>query len=174
MLLLEQRPSHFAVFFISVFLAAGVALCQEFLSWEGRLVLFENLLTEEECDYIIAVTKQSQQYSLKNNASIFGKSVYFDYYPRLDPKLQEIERRLGAITGTAPHPDEEPINIHHVFQYNPPSESEIPDIEAARQCLKAGGTATDCNLLVENVHHDKVGDCSGAVSSSAPSFFVPR
>ena len=84
----------------------------DLISTEPFIALFPDFLSPEECDNIITYTKTSRQYKGSGD-----DSVYFDQYPRLPPWLQEIERRMGALSGSPPHPGEEAINIHRISRH---------------------------------------------------------
>ena len=87
----------------------------DIFNWESpRMFLYDNLFTSEECDFIIASAKNSSTYNDKVAGDI---SVYFQDYHTLTTRLQEIERKLGAITGIPPHSGEEPMNVHHNRYY---------------------------------------------------------
>ena len=77
------------------------------------------------------------------------------------------EERIGAITGEPPHPDEEPINIHHNKRVDLTNTyksiiSPDEDFKRKQECLSSSSAknyhnnATKCNLMVHSVHHDKV------------------
>lgn len=128
------------------------AIDSDLLSWEPHIALIENFLSAKECDDIISHAKSSNQY--KPEQVNVDASVYFDHYPRLPAWLQAIERRIGAVTGQAPHPGEEPINIHQIRQHK----DRIAEAVEAQDCIvnKPNSDAKTCRLSVGGTHHDKV------------------
>jgi hypothetical protein len=121
------------------------------LSGEPHISVHYNFLSHEECEKIINYTKLTKKYITDREKDHL--SIYLDEYPRLPDFLKGIEKRIAAITGQAPHPDEESINIHRISAV-----SEVEHDESkVKECLKeAGKTAQDCKMAVSGVHHDKV------------------
>lgn len=131
----------------------------EILSWAPRIFLIKDFLLSTECDMIIDVTKNTSQYRKDTSLNSY-KSVYLDQYPKLSPELQQIEKRIGIITGQPPHPDEEPMNIHHI----PAKVGRVYSNRNVEECVSTydvknsdGKSLSDtCNLSISGVHHDKV------------------
>jgi hypothetical protein len=128
----------------------------DLLHWSNpRIIIYPSLLSAQECDLVIETARNQSQYS---HVSAGDVSVYLPVYPKLPPALQAIERRVSAVTGHPPHPDEEPMNIHHLKQKTATAVEK--DIHTARTCLNSGrgplSNSSSCGLSVQGVHHDKV------------------
>ena len=74
----------------------------DFLSWQPRIIYYENFLSSDECDFIISYAKNNSRYKVPEIDD--SVSIYFPTYPNLPPLLKEIERRIGVATGSPPHP----------------------------------------------------------------------
>ena len=122
----------------------------EFISLIPRIALYKNFLSDTECDALIELAKHHSTFNSDGNFS----SVYLDIFPKLPPFAQSIEKRIGAVTGYPPHPDEEPLNIHCI---RGEGFTETTTVDYGRECLQSGDkNATTCGLSVNSVHHDKV------------------
>ena len=122
----------------------------EFISLVPRIALYKSFLTATECDDLISLAKQHQTFNNEGNFS----SVYLDIFPKLPSFAQSIEKRIGAVTGYPPHPDEEPLNIHCI---RGGGFTETTAVDYGRECVQSGDkNATSCGLSVNSVHHDKV------------------
>ena len=132
----------------------GSHLRADVLLWSPRVIYIDNFLSEFECDFIIGFAKNN---SGKRGLADNYASVYFPDYPKLPLILQDIERRIGTVTGSPPHPGEESLNIHKIPKYTNPIDYTYGEI--ARLCLNntvSPATAETCSFAVKGVHHDKV------------------
>ena len=163
------------------------AIAQEQLSWISRIFCYPNFLSDHEVDAVMNATYTTKKYSESVSKSVgvdsdVYLSVYLDSYPRLPPILQEIERKIGAVTGSLPHPHEEPFNVHRIPAARARHASSTPldaaaadddrDVEVLRRCIddynrrkgqenSSGGDGEDslyasCGVQISGVHHDKV------------------
>ena len=127
------------------------------LSWNNpRIYEIKSFLSFEECDYIINYTLHHPQYVSTGYAS-----VYLPNYPKLPELLQNIEQRIAIVTGTSPHPDEEPFNIHRIPAV--PKYDYDNDYNSIKECLQDyrinhydDDLSVKCKLSLSNIHHDKV------------------
>jgi hypothetical protein len=138
------------------------ALEAEILSSSPRVFLYKGFLSDDECAGIITLAKSRKTFNNEQNFS----SVYLDSYPDLPANLKEIERRMGAVTGLPPHPEEEPINVHRIkpgddtgTEINSGGNFTLDTANEATDCVTLRGVrkdTTSCPLMVSSVHHDKV------------------
>ena len=133
----------------------------EFISVVPRIALYRSFLSPSECDGLVALATNHSAFSPNTHGL---SSVYLPIYPKLPPFAQAIERRIGAVTGYPPHPDEEPLNIHRIAAVAAAPLGRTAGARAedhGRACIAAaaaadGATAETCGLSVTSVHHDKV------------------
>ncbi len=139
-----------------------LTLCSSFddinlMSWSNpRIYEIKSFLSPDECDFIVNYTLHHPNYVSTGYAS-----VYLPSYPKLPGMLQKIEERIAVITGTSPHPDEEPFNIHRIppvlnydYEYNHDNIKKC--LHNYRNNENSYDLSASCKLSVSNIHHDKV------------------
>lgn len=119
------------------------------LSWSPRIFLFEDFLTESECDHLIAEGKsQLTRSTVIDEHSQGGKihptrtseGMFFPQHSS-DPIIQKIERKIAAVT-MLPLENGEAIQMLHYgpgAEYRPHFDYFDPTTEGGKFCYDRGG-----------------------------------
>ncbi len=135
-------------------------LQMEVLSWNPRIFIFRNFLSDEECDHLIEKSRPSLRRSkvidpdgtngkLDNGRT--SKSMFFPK-PHGDPIIEEIERRIALVTMTPPDCAESIQVVHYQTgeEYRPHYDYFIPSQKGSMVFLQNGGQRLSSFLMYLN------------------------